>query len=63
MTKPQRRIGGNAALSIDDAGDAINRHVDLTRQLGGGNTEFAQLFGKVLAGMCGCMGHGNFPAE
>jgi hypothetical protein len=29
VTKAQRRVGGHAALTIDDRDDPVHRHVDL----------------------------------
>ena len=41
--EPQRRIGCDRALTVDDPSDP--------RQFGGGNAELLQLFGKMLAGV------------
>jgi hypothetical protein len=49
VTETQRRIGRDTALAVDDSGNAVYWHVDLACQLSRRNTEFLQLFGKVLA--------------
>ena len=36
MSQAQRRVGRDAALAVDDAGDAVDGNLDLPRQLGGG---------------------------
>src|SRR5204863_10027360 len=51
VTETQGRIGRDTALPVDDSGNAVYWHVDLTCQLCRRNTEFLQLFGKVLAGV------------
>ena len=51
VAEPQRRIGRDRALTVDDPSDSIHWHVDLARQFGGGHAEFLQLFGKMLAGV------------
>jgi hypothetical protein len=40
VAEPQRRIGRDRALTVDDPSDSIHWHVDLSRQFGGGNVEF-----------------------
>jgi hypothetical protein len=51
MAKPQCCVGGNAALSIDNARDPVNRHIDLSRQFGGRHVEFLKFVGKMFARM------------
>ena len=51
MAQPQRRIGRDRALTIDDPSDSIHWHIDLPRQFGGGHAEFLQLVGKMPAGV------------
>jgi hypothetical protein len=54
VAEPQRRIGCDCALTVDDPSDSIHRDVDLSRQLSGGNSKLLQLFGKMIAGVyCG----------
>jgi hypothetical protein len=51
VAEPQRRVGSDRALTVNDASDSIHWDIDLPRQFGGGNSYFLQLFGKMLAGM------------
>jgi hypothetical protein len=51
VAEPRRRIGRDRALTVDDPGDSVHWYVDLPRQFSGGNAEFLQLFGKMLAGV------------
>jgi hypothetical protein len=51
VAKTNCRIGRDAALSVDDSGDPVYLHVNLSRQLSCRNVEFPQLFGKMLAGV------------
>ena len=49
MPEAQSRVGANRTLAIDDLGDAIDRHLDLTRQFGGADAEFLQLVAQMFA--------------
>src|ERR1700676_5236714 len=42
MAEPQRRVGRDRALSVDDSGHAVDRHFDLSRQLGGRDAELLE---------------------
>jgi hypothetical protein len=57
VRKPQRRIGGDAPLAVNDARDAIHGYIDLTRKFGGCDAELTQFFGKMFAGMNGGARH------
>ncbi len=61
MPKTQRRIGGNPALAINDTRDPVHGHVDLARKFRGADAKFAQLFGKIFAGVNGGTGMMVFP--
>jgi hypothetical protein len=39
VAEPQRRIGRDRALSVDDPSDSVHWDVELPRQFGGGNAE------------------------
>jgi hypothetical protein len=60
MPKTQRCIGGNAALTVNNAGDTIYRHIDLARELGSRDAHLAQFFGKMFTGMDGSTRHQIF---
>jgi hypothetical protein len=57
MAEPQRSAGRNAALTIQDRGHAVHRHIDLPREFGGRHPKLPQLFGEVFARVNGCTGH------
>jgi hypothetical protein len=48
MAQPQRGVRGDAAPAVDDLGDAVHRHLDLSCQLGRGH---AELLSEVLTGV------------
>jgi hypothetical protein len=50
VAEPQRHIGRDRGLTVDDPSDSVHWYVDLPRQFGGGNAEFLQLLGEMLAG-------------
>src|SRR4051794_13529391 len=45
MAKPQRGIGGDRPLAVDDCGDAVDGHIDLAGEFGRRHAEFAKLDG------------------
>jgi hypothetical protein len=52
VAEPQRGVGRDRSLTVNDTSDSIHRDVDLPRH--GGNSKFLQLFGKMLVGVyCG----------
>ena len=51
MSKTQRRIGCDAALAVNDACDAVHRHLDLAREFGSRDAKPAQFFGKMFTGI------------
>jgi hypothetical protein len=51
VAKPQRGIGGDRSLTVNDASDSIHWDVDLPRQFGSGNSEFLQFLGKMFPRM------------
>src|SRR5580692_11176284 len=62
MSKTQRRIGGNTALAMDDAGDPVHRHVDLPRKLRRTDAKLAQFFRQMFAGVDRRTGHKSIPS-
>jgi hypothetical protein len=61
MPETQRRIGGNTALAMDDAGDPVHRHLDLPRKLRRTDANLAQFFRQMFAGVDRCTRHNGFP--
>ncbi len=61
MPKTQRGIGGDPALAMNDTRDPVHGHVDLARKFRGADAKFAQLFGKIFAGVNGGTGMMVFP--
>jgi hypothetical protein len=51
VAEPQRGVGRDRSLTVNDTCDSIHRDVNLSRQLSGGNAKLLQLFGKMLAGV------------
>jgi len=49
--------GGDAAVRIDDLGNAVYRHLDLARQLGRSDAKLLELFGEMLTGVDWGAGH------
>ena len=56
--EPERRVGGDGALGGDDLRDAVGRHAERARQLGGRNSDFLQLLGENLSWVNRCARHG-----
>jgi hypothetical protein len=57
MGQAKSRIAGEAALPVEDGGNAVGLHIQLARQLRGAHPQFVQLLGKVLSGMNNVDGH------
>ena len=49
----QRGVGGDAALGVDDLGDAVGRHGELAGEFGGGGAGCGEVFGENFAGVRG----------
>src|SRR5258708_5573820 len=62
MPKTQRRVGGDSALAMNDARDAIYGHIDLARQFRSADAKLAQFFGKMFAGVNGGTRHDHIPS-
>ena len=62
MPKTQRRIGSDTALAMNDAGDPVNRHVDLPLKLRRADAKLAQFFRQMFAGVDRCTGHKWIPS-
>ena len=50
VSESQRRVGGHGPLAGDDLPDAVGRHVDLARELGGGHPQLVQFLFEDLSG-------------
>src|ERR1019366_3537872 len=51
MGQTQGSVSRDGALPVQNAGDAVGRHIQLARQFGGAHAEFSQFFGQVFARM------------
>src|ERR1035438_4914299 len=49
VSQAQGGVSGDAALPVQNAGDAVGRHIQLARQFCGAHAEFFQFFGQVFA--------------
>jgi hypothetical protein len=62
VRKPQRCVGCDASLAMNNARDTVHRYIDLTRKFGGRNAKLAHFFGKVFAGVDGGTRHDGIPS-
>lgn len=61
MPETQRRIGGDPAVTMNDTGNPVHGHVDLTRKFRCADAELAQFFARCSPGWMGLRGMIVFP--
>ena len=61
MCQAQRRVAGHGALTVEDLGDAVGRHLELAAERGSTNPEHLKLLGKMFPGMNGSASHHACP--
>lgn len=57
MREPQGRIGRDRSITVENAGDAIGRDFELSRELGSRNAKCREFFFEVFAWVYRCAGH------
>src|SRR5258707_12525168 len=60
MGKAQSGVAGDGPLSLQNRRNAVRRHVELPRELGGAHAEFVDFFFQVFAGVYRCLCHKYF---
>jgi hypothetical protein len=61
MSQPQSRVACDRTLPMENRGDAIGRHLQLTRQRSRAHPQGVELFGQVFSGVDGDSCHGGPP--
>ena len=61
MRQSQRAVAGNGPLAVQDSGDTVGRHVEVSAELGRAHAEFLELLGEVFPGMDSGACHALFP--
>jgi hypothetical protein len=51
VPKTQGSVSRNCTLAVQDAGNAVGRHIQFARQLSGAHAEFIQFFSELLPWM------------